>query len=326
VISPKFNMNEAGFNRSADWILATSTVNYQRFITSGPFRRIALGSMSSGLGWNFAGERRAAVLNATSNADFSNFWGAGVTMTRDLSSLATEVLRGGPALVLPPRTLLTADVYSDQRRATRARLDVSVRTEPGTGSSAWTVAPSIDARLSSAFELAITPSASHVVAGWQYVAQPTDSSGVPHYIVGHLTEPTAALTVQGTMAVSPKLSVQLYAQPFVSTGRFNRFGEVTHPRAASPGDRIRWFDTSHSSLVRFGDPDFSERDFNSNLVVRWEFRPGSSLFLVWTQQRHDSLLEDFALGRDTRRLFGAPGANVFAIKVSYWIHASTRAH
>lgn len=321
VISPKFDMNEVGFSRSADWILATGTIYYQHFIPTGLFRRVALGSTSSGLGWNSAGERRAAVLNATSGADFRNFSGTGVTITHDFPSLATEALRGGPALLLPPRTTFTFDVYSDQRRATRARLDASLRAEPGTGSRAWSVAPSIDARLSSALELAIAPSASYAVAGWQYVAQPTDSAGARHYIVGHLSEPTAALTVQGTMAVSPKLSVQLYAQPFVSTGHFNRLGEVTHPRAADPGDRITWFDISRPSPVRFANPDFSERDFNSNVVVRWEFRPGSSLFVVWTQQRHDSVLEDFALGRDTRRLFAVPGANVFAIKATYWIRA-----
>jgi hypothetical protein len=337
LISPGFDLNDGGFLRSADWLLATGSFQYQRFFpTSRIVQRLSIGSSQSGFGWNFGGERRAAVLNGFVSADFANFWDGKLAITQDLSSLATEYLRGGPALLLPPRTRLTALIDSDQRRGTLFQLQVSATREPGTGSASWSVAPGIVANLSPAVGLAITPSVGRASEGWQFVAQAKDGAETTRTVVGRLTEPTVALTLRATVGLSSRLSFQLYAQPFLSTGRFDRFGEVAAPRAPRPESRIAWIDAARlgydastgqfavdaenpASAFRFNDPNFSQRDFNANLVVRWEFRPGSTLFMIWTHRRHDGLYRDFDLLRDAGRIFCAPPANVFLAKVSYWL-------
>jgi hypothetical protein len=336
VASPGFDMNQAGFMRSADWLLVTGTVQYQRFPAGRIVQRVAVGSSQSGVGWSFGGERRATVLNAYVSVDFGNFWGAKVTLTRDLSSLATEYLRGGPALELPSRTQLAVAAFSDQRRATLFQLQLAGSAESETGSASWSATAGVDARLSPAVEVVVTPSVGRTVEGWQYVGRSRDAGGAPRYVVGRLTEPSAALTVRATMGLSPRLSLQLYAQPFVSTGRFDRYGEVTAPRARLASDRVTWLgaerltrDAATGAITAdasdparsftFDAADFSRRDLNASLVLRWEFRPGSTLFLVWTQARHDGLLRDFSILRDAGRLLGAPPANVFLVKVTYWL-------
>jgi hypothetical protein len=336
LISPGFDMNQAGFMRSADWILATASVQLQTFPTRGALRRLAAGSNQSGVGWSFGGERRAAALNGFVQADFANYWSATVSTAADFAVVATEYLRGGPALLLPPRVSVTATLSSDQRRATQLQLAVSGTREPGSRSESWSMAPGVDARLSPAVELALLLSVGHVTEGWQFVASSQDGAGTPHYVVGRLSQPTTSLTVRGTVALSPRLSLQLYAQPFLSAGQFVAFGEVTAPRAPRPGGRITWLSAARltrggatgaytvaagdsSRAFRFDDPSFSQRDFNANLVLRWEFRPGSTLFVVWSQARHDERLSEFSVSRDAARLFGAPPGTTIQLKISYWL-------
>ena len=78
--------------------------------------------------------------------------------------------------------------------------------------------------------------------------------------------------------------------------------------------------TGPATPFTMGDPDFSYRSLRGNAVVRWEFNPGSTLFLVWTQSREDTApLSDFELGRDWRGLIGTRPTNVFLVKMSYWM-------
>ena len=135
------------------------------------------------------------------------------------------------------------------------------------------------------------------------------------------------------MALSPTLTLQLYAQPFVSSGEFSQFREVLSSRAEKESQRWHKFSPSESllsdgvySLTRPGEssplvvknPDFNFRQFKLNLVLRWEFRPGSALFLVWNQGRGDYAHQGrFRYFQDLSDLFGTHPRDVFLIKISY---------
>jgi hypothetical protein len=125
--------------------------------------------------------------------------------------------------------------------------------------------------------------------------------------------------------------VQLYAAPFVSTGRYGDFHRVTDSRAARFEDRFAPLGVRRSgggfavdengdggTDYRFDDPDFDVRELNANLVVRWEYRPGSAVFLVWSQVRDASVLfgDEPGYGRQLDRLFAEPAEDVFLLKVS----------
>jgi hypothetical protein len=136
---------------------------------------------------------------------------------------------------------------------------------------------------------------------------------------------------------SPTLTLELFAQPFVATGAFDRFKEFAAPRTIR---KVEYDAAQISSIVdrgqvvgytldpdrnpatanfTFGNPDFNFRSLRGNAVLRWEYRPGSTLFVVWQQQRSgvDSF-GDFDFSRDSRGVFDAPPDNVFVVKVSYW--------
>ena len=162
------------------------------------------------------------------------------------------------------------------------------------------------------------------------------ADGGAHYLFGRLEQRTASLTTRVDYTFSPDLSLQLYAQPFVSAGDYSRFREVRDPGASSFDTRFRTYPDDAVSEVggpysvdrdgdgepelEFGDPDFNIRQLRSNLVLRWEYMPGSRVFLVWSQDRSGFAPDgSFRLGRDLDALFGADGRNVFLVKIEHWL-------
>ena len=171
----------------------------------------------------------------------------------------------------------------------------------------------------------------------QYVAQ---SEGVVanDYIVGEIMQRTISFTGRLSCTFTPTLSLQLYAQPFVSAGSYSEFKRVADPKAAMLTDRFLQLgaDEVHFeeesgdysvdlngdgvSDVGFGNPNFNFKAFNANLVLRWEYRPGSTLFVVWNQSRGGSSRSgSFSLWRDMRDLYRLPSVNSFIVKMSYWL-------
>jgi hypothetical protein len=153
-----------------------------------------------------------------------------------------------------------------------------------------------------------------------------------HYVFGHMDQKTLGLTGRMDLTFLPDLTLQLYAQPFVSAGKYTDFKQVADPRARSYQDR---FDPVEATLVngeyqadltgdgvvkRFRNPDFNVRQFRSTAVLRWEYRPGSLLYLVWSQGRnHFTQDPRFQIGESLGDLFRQDAENVLMLKVSYWI-------
>ncbi|HEX7048798.1 MAG TPA: DUF5916 domain-containing protein [Longimicrobiales bacterium] len=333
-ISQGFEANDLGFQRNANWLLAVADWRYLAYRPGRFIRRWSVGSRQLGIGWTLAGERRAAVANLTASVDLRNYWGASLSLDHEFAVRDPEVLRGGPAFLLPGRDLWTAEVYSDTRRRWQFSITASGVRESATHSHEERISPSLSAFVTDRLQVGITPLVGSTREAWQYVAQPRDAAGRTHYLLGDLHQTTASLTTRATYAFSAHLTLQLYAELFLSSGRYETFRDVVAPVAPrasdraipitsarlgyDPARRVYVVDDGAPSRFTFADPAFSERDGHVNMLVRWEFRPGSTLFLVWTQERIDHYLADFDLGRDLHRLSRAPGANALLLKVSYW--------
>jgi len=114
--------------------------------------------------------------------------------------------------------------------------------------------------------------------------------------------------------MSPTLSLQLYAEPFVSAGDYSAFKELVNGRAPVYSDRYLPFSYADN-------PDFNYRSFRTTNVLRWEYRPGSTLFVVWQQAREGSVDDGaFQFRRDFHDTFNTPGRNVFLVKLAYWLN------
>jgi hypothetical protein len=308
-VSPGFDVNELGYQRNSDWLLLAGTWTYQGFRPGRRIRAWSVGSSDLGLGWTWAGESRARVVDAYGSIDTSGYWRAKLAVRREMSALSTDRLRGGPALLLPPRDTFSLSMASDQRKASYATLDASIAREPASGSRSLSVTPLLNIRGSEKLQGSVGATYETDTVGWQYVGK-----SEPGYIVGRLRQETLSLTLRGDLTFSPRLALQAYLQPFSSAGRYDRYQRLVSPRDPRPERR---FTPLAPDVTGIAAPDARRRTLNGDLVLRWEYGPGSFLTIVWNHQR-DELSRDVAPSpaSDLGRLFGDPPTNVLLVKVS----------
>ena len=153
----------------------------------------------------------------------------------------------------------------------------------------------------------------------QWFGNFTDHSGVTHYTFAALDQRTVGLTMRLNYTFSPTTSFQLYANPFISKGEYSRVREVTDARAARYDDRF----TPYGDPTALADnPGFNVKQLRTNAVFRWEYRPGSALFLVWSQGRQsaDPTVGNNNFGGDLSNLLSQHADNRFLVKISYWFN------
>lgn len=194
-----------------------------------------------------------------------------------------------------------------------------------------------DFRPINALSLSFKPTYSIQNDPLQYVEM-TDTENDKMYLFAQLDRKTLSFTFRLNLTLNPELSLEYYGQPYISAGEYKSFKKITSPRADEFTDRFYVFsndeivyntDDNNYTLAEiinnmddysFDNPDFNFRQFHSNLVIRWEYRPGSTLFLVWSQGRTSRTSDGlFSYGSDMSELFGVTPHNVFLVKFSYWL-------
>jgi hypothetical protein len=252
-------------------------------------------------------------------------------LQRDLDGLSPTQLRGGPSLFKPAQSLFLAELWTNNARRLSGWMNVTGSQEDDGGARTLTVQPNVTVRPSSQLQLTLAPAVKWTRNPWQFV-ESTEEEGTAHWVVANLSQRTASLTARLSYTFTPDLSLQMYAQPFVSGGSYRHFSQVVDARAASsaerfqaltmvsPGPHTADLDRNGGAVTAFEDPDFSARQFTSSAVLRWEYRPGSTLFVAWSQARDaGDPVSPFELGRDVKRLFGERPTNALLVKISYWM-------
>ena len=131
----------------------------------------------------------------------------------------------------------------------------------------------------------------------------------PHYVFSGLDQHIFELGTRADWTIKSTLSLQLYLQPFIAAGDYHEFRELARPRSSS-----------YVPFAYDSNPDFDFRSLRGSAVARWEFRPGSALYVVWNENRSDTLgVGNFRLRRDVSALRHAPSNDVFLVKISYWL-------
>ena len=347
-VSPGFEINDLGYHTRAD---ARSIATFIGRSVNEPVGILRNHSYSAWQfrAWNFGGDRILDGYAGSANASFTNFWGAGIQAGFRPEYLNDRLTRGGPLSATPSQWNLNAWVETDSRKPLFFGTEVGYR-EDASGLRERSIGAWSTLRPSSAVRVQLEPRISQGAYTAQYVrttADPraTDTYGA-RYVFGELDQTTFSVGARGDWTFTPRLSLQMFAQPFVSAGRYTGFKELTTPGefafaeyGAGRGTLCRIegvyvadpvaardcpaalpADDDPDFVVRFGDPDFNVRSLRGNAVLRWEYRPGSTLFFVWQQERSGfDPSGDFDFGRDTRAIFDGPAQNVFLIKASYWI-------
>lgn len=334
--SPGLDVNDVGYQTYADVWYTRANFAYRH---STPTRHLRSWAFDTNWipAWTFGGDLIRNAIDANLSATAKNLSSGSLFVQSWLPIITPWDLRGGPNLRLPLYTDWSLNLATNAR--TRISYDLSSN---GTlfaenAGNYFSLAPRITIRPSVAATLSLAPRLSWNRRDAQYIRTST-VQGTPHYIVGDLHQITGALVTRASLAVSPTLSLDLYAQPFVSGGTYKTIEEVTAPSAASFGGRYTTFESGRLSFnpstnryavdlqpdgttdFTIPNPNFNVRQFRSNAVVRWEYRPGSTMYIVWSQARDDNFLNNgVSLRRDFDRLFGVAAKNILLVKVSYWM-------
>jgi hypothetical protein len=339
--SPGFEVNDLAFLTRADYIWTAANLNgywtkptrwYRTLWVTGGAQRQQ----------TFGGEVNDAQVHLSTSATLPNYWGVGTYLQYRPEVYDERLTRGGATVRRAASTYLSANLSTDSRRA------LVVGTGPSYGRRAdggWDFSAFLDLRYRPApnISLQAAPTYSRSVVAAQYVTAFADPSATAFYgrraVFAGLEQSTVSMDTRVNVTFTPNLSLEMYAQPFVSTGEYVDFKEFTRPRAlektpfgpdrltavrGSGGrDSVYLLDADRdpsTAAVTFTNPDFNFRSLRGSAVLRWEYRPGSTLFFVWQQQRSaQEGYGDFALRRDAGAVFREHPDNVFVIKASYWI-------
>ena len=334
--TPGFEVNDLGFMSNADQIFQVGYVGYQQYKPTKHFNSWNI-NVNQWTTWTFGRENTSFGGNWNASGQLKNTGSVWAGMNRENGALSESALRGGPMFLRPGNTSFHGGYDSDNRSAVNWWVELNGDREDGTGVKSFAMYPGMRIRASNQLELRLNPGISWNKTSWQYVSTETVSDK-PYYLFASMDQVTTSLTLRLSYTFSPNLSLQLYAAPFISAGEFSGFKEVTNARAAKFDDRFHTYsgsqiaynaaakeygvdrDSNGTTDFTIGNPDFNYRALRSNAVLRWEYRPGSALFLVWSQGREaQGDAGDFRFSRDSHGLFRAQPTNVLLIKASYWL-------
>ena len=332
--SPGLEVNDLGFQRSADQTLQWTWLN-RRWLQPGKvFRRFNI-NLNQWSVWNYGWERLGVGGNVNTNFTFTNYWNGYIGYNRQLKSLSTGQLRGGPAIDRPGSHNGWFGFQSDSRKGLRGGAGGWAFLQDENDSWGAGINVNLSWRPLANMDFTASPGINWNRDEWQYL-ETAEIANDTEYVFGDLNQTTVSMTFRGNVTLSPTFSLQAYVQPFVSAGRYDAFRRIDTPRAATfwgqfedfesnrvietDGDIGLDFDQDGAADLDLGNPDFTFMSFRSNLVLRWEYSLGSTMFLVWQHGRTGSNSEGrFDFGSNVSDLFKADFENVLLFKVNYWI-------
>jgi len=332
--SPGYEVNDLGFMRDADRTIQWTWLS-RRWLQPGKVFRRFQANLNQWSEFNYGWDKTGLGGNVNANFTLNNYWGGFFGANRQWSALSTGALRGGPALVRPAAFNTFAGFFSDERKPIRLFANGWVWTEDESDGWAYGISTTVSWRAASNLFLSVSPRMNQQKDAWQYL-RTAEALGETQYMFGQLEQTTVASTFRGNFTFTPTLSFQLYLEPFVSAGNYQTYERVLNARGEHFYDRFEVFtddqvivndgevsidiDRNGTADVDLGNPNFTYLSFRSNAVLRWEYRPGSTLFLVWQHGRSDfSNTGEFNLGQSMRDLARSEAANTFVVKFTYWL-------
>jgi hypothetical protein len=308
--SPGFDVNDLGFIQRADAISQNAWFQIRRPRPGRILRDLNV-NFNQWSHRNFDGDLTNLGTNVNANASFTNLWSAGGGFRVNRGTVDDRLTRGGPAGIIDRNQGGWQWFNTNDRKPVSFHWDSSFGWNVD-GSSGFDLNPRIQLRPGSALgvELGMAYSKNNDQAQW---VSRFDEGGRTHYVFGELRQRTSSMTFRVNYTLTPNLSVQLYGQPFVSAGRYERFKEMVDGRAPF-----------ESRFVPFAYPesaDFKVLSFRTTNVMRWEYKPGSTLFVVWQQGREGFSPDgSFRFGRDYGEVFATQSTNAFLVKLAYWFN------
>ena len=333
-LSPGLEMNDLGYLSQADLIGGHVASGYR---WTKPTRQVKNHSLTGALvgATNFDGD----LVNASAYTEafwwYTNNWCLDLTGTYNPQTINPRRSRGGPLMLNRPGASLGLFMDTDGSRVRYYYLNLYGSTQPAEDSWAWGISPGITWKPASNLQFSLGPDFNRSRDGAYSFTTLDDGAATAtygrRYLFAELEQTTLGATLRASISFTPSMSLQFYGQPLIATGKYRNIKELARPRSldfVGPGAGA-WtydaatgrFDPDGAGPVAPSTSDFNFKSLRGNAVFRWEYRPGSTLYLVWTQERTDQeSISDFDVRSSFHRLVSAAANNIFLAKLTYYLN------
>jgi len=330
-VSPGFESNDIGFQFSGDMIEQKTMLIYENNDPTKLYNSFNTGAAQFSF-WNFGGKNLFNMAETFFGMTFTNLWGFNSGIVYQFNQHNPSILRGGPMFKEPDYFTFYFNGNTNEQKKLSFNAQFANKTflDGASKKNRYEIGSSL--KISSRLQMSLTGSYIHDITDYQYITSENDS-----YILGNLDRNTALLTLRFGVYLTPEISLQYYGMPYFSVGKYSKFKNVVNANAQEYNKQFYHFndseimlngqentyhiaDASTGNNYSFDNPDFSFSEFRSNLVFRWEFKPSSTLYLVWTHSRSEyNNVTGASPGSTAGELFDIYPNNVFLIKFNYWL-------
>ena len=309
-INPKFEVNDLGSSAYSDYLNMHFYTAY-RWNTPTQYYQNAGVQAATFASYDFGGNKTAQGFWFGSYLTLPIYYGGNVNVTYNPESYNARLTRGGPLTLNPISRQVSINFYTDNRVWWVLNLGGYIRN--GDAAITRSLYTYVELKATTTLTLSVGPTFTEEINRAQYykvVADPAASETFgQRYLFARLDRYTLATDIRADWIISPRLSFQVYVQPYITSGKYTDYKSLARPQSFE-------FTPYHYS----GNRDFDYISFQGNAVLRWEYLPGSTIYLVWTQSRaDDQYVGDFELGRSMDRMFQVKPDNILMLKLSYWL-------
>ena len=329
--SPGLDLNDVGFMQVADIVKQANSISYFVNKPVSIFRTFNV-SFNQSNNWNFGGEYLSSSAYLNYYCEFINKWGGNIMVNYLTKTLNTSILRGGPAMFLPANWQGSLNFHSDGSKRASFGIGTLYSKSNDNAYNSLNVNSNVSYRPLNTLKFSLNINLSKNTDQLQYVST-LDFNNQPRYILAKINQQTAGLTFRVDYNITPELSIQYYGSPFVAIGKYSNFKRVTNSRSDTYSNRFYEFSTpvingteyqlaeNNNSVVDYtlSNPDFNFSQFRSNLVAKWEYKPGSSVYLVWSNEQTEYATQGVNnLLKAYNQIKKSFPNNLFLVKLNYW--------
>ncbi|MDD4031773.1 MAG: DUF5916 domain-containing protein [Bacteroidales bacterium] len=331
--SPGLELNDIGYLSRTDQIQNNLILSYS-MTEPGKIFRNYLVSLYQNSSWTFNGTSTNNTIGWMGNGTFKNLWGVNAGISYSGYGLNLQALRGGPSITQTAHWNFSLGFNTDESKRISASVHYSDWLNTDGNGAFHTISPEVNLRIASNLQVNLDFSYMNNIDHLQYLYQ-INAGGEKKYLMGKLEQNSYTLTMKLNYNLTPNFSIQYYGSPFISAGKYThlkkatntvskvfeeRFHEFTQEEISFDAETNTYNVQEDGAAYQIRNPDFAFREFQSNLVARWEFKPGSTLYLVWSQSRSGGGYEGIndSYGNQLNNIFKIYPTNVLMVKFNYW--------
>jgi hypothetical protein len=334
-ITPGFENNDLGMLSRSNVINMHTIFGYK---TDQPYgiihRSQSLIALRKNMDFDFNDISSIILIN--SDVTFTNYYSLSIQANHVFPRMANTMTRGGPLMYLNAANELSLNVSTDSRKRITVSSGFYISKEKDGYENPY-VSLNFNFNYWANFNFSISGSYDKYTNYNQWIGNFNDEYAVntykKRYLFGAMNQDTYSSSIRLNCIFTPNISLQLYVQPLLSSAKFLTFRDLAKPGTNDFNtysesnilreDGVITIDPDGdgpSPAMRFSNPDYIVRSIRANMIFRWEYMPGSSLFLVWTQSRFNYIdNHDFNFANLAGKLFDKNPDNIFMLKLTYWI-------